>query len=161
MPSAFLLFTKPAKLVSSKASGRRHLGNHVRRRRAWQRPDRQRPDRQRPAGTSGRHVRQARPTGTSSHIYNKVPFKKDPRRVRPGSPLNGIEAEKRVRIPAGNAQKRAGNGKNRPLESRWKPHFPQENRFPAAIITKNDKFISLTISINGKSLKNNENSCWR
>ena len=173
MPSAFLLFTKPAKLVSFKASGRRHLGNHVRRRRAWQRPDRQRPDRQRPdrqrpdrqrpdrqrpSGTSVRHVRHTRPTGSDpsgasarhirqanhpSHIYNKVSSEKDPSRVRPWPPRNGIEAEKRVRISAGNAWKRAGNGKNRPLESPRKPQFPPKNRLAAAIIAKSLKFISL------------------
>ena len=102
-----------------------------------------------PTGTSrqthpDRRIRQAHPSGKPSLTYiYKVPFEKDPSRVRPEPPWNGMKAEKLARISAGNAWKRAGNGKNRPLESRWKPHFPQENRFPAAIITKNDKFISL------------------
>ena len=106
-----------------------------------------------PLGRPVRHV--------LTYIYNKVPFKKDPRRVRPGSSLNGIEAEKLARISAGNAWKRAGNGVNRPLGSSRKPRFPQENRLQAMAFEKNVKFISLTISINVKILKNNENSCWR
>ena len=82
-------------------------------------------------------------------------------RVRPGSPLNGIEAEKLARISAGNAWKRAEDGRSRPYKIPQEPQFWQENRLRTLVFAKNVKFISLTISINGKSLKNNENSCWR
>ena len=102
-----------------------------------------------PSYTSGRHIppgtsRQARPSvPVLTHIYNKVPSEKVPSRVRPEPPWNGMKAVKRARISAGNARKRAENVAFRPRKSPRKPHFPQENRFPAAIITKNDKFISL------------------
>ena len=94
-----------------------------------------------PPGTS----RQAHPPGKPSltYIYNKVPSKKVPRRVRPEPPWNGMKAMKRVRIPAGNARKRAENVAFRPQKSPRKPRFPPKNRLAAAIITKNDKFISL------------------
>ena len=153
MPSAFLLFTKPANLVSCKASGRRYLGNHVRRRRAWQRPV--------------RHIRQAHPPGTSAsnpvhtHIYIRCNSVEGPARTaleRRGSRETRADFRQKR---AGSAPKRAENGRIRPPGSPRKPRFPPENRLAAAIIAKNVKFILLTFSANGKSLKKSENSCWR